>query len=274
MSLSIQTNVNSITAQENLRINSNFQSRTIQRLTSGYRINNAGDDAAGLSISKRFTSDTAKLNREARSVSDAVGQVSSANGTATIIGNMVDRMKAIAAKSASSSTESDRSSLTKEFDRLKKEINKYAEKLGDVDSQNKNSINISVEGPKVIGDKDSSSKDLNVNISFAASTSALGLDKTSVSTKEDAMKALDNIDNAMKSIENSKAQFGSTLNKLTTNESNIQASRFKEATSKIKDADMAGQLAKITRNQMFQQAGVAVLAQSNLMPQSVLSLLR
>src|SRR6202048_4137717 len=100
--LSVQTNVNSLIAQENLRVTSMFQSRTIQRLTSGYRINSSADDAAGLAVANRFRSDTAELSQGVRNANDGVSQLQIVDGGLANISMMLDRMKTLATQSASS----------------------------------------------------------------------------------------------------------------------------------------------------------------------------
>src|SRR5499427_7559796 len=101
MSFSIQTNVNSLVAQENLRVNSNFQSQTIQRLTSGYRINSSGDDAAGLAIANKYRSDTAELSQGVRNANDGVSMLQIIDGGMNNISKMLDRFRTLAMQSAS-----------------------------------------------------------------------------------------------------------------------------------------------------------------------------
>src|SRR3974390_3301606 len=101
MAFSIQTNVNSLIAQENLRVNSNFQSQTIQRLTSGYRINSSGDDAAGLAIANQFRTDTAELAQGVRNANDGISQLQIVDGGLNNISHILDRMKTLATQSAS-----------------------------------------------------------------------------------------------------------------------------------------------------------------------------
>src|SRR6478736_3003391 len=101
MSMSIQTNVNALTAQENLRANNEFQSRTIQRLTSGYRINSSGDDAAGLAVANMFHSDTAELMQGVRNANDGISQLQISDGGANNISKILDRMKTLATQAAS-----------------------------------------------------------------------------------------------------------------------------------------------------------------------------
>jgi len=130
MAFSIQTNVNSLIAQENLRVNSNFQSQTIQRLTSGYRINSSGDDAAGLAIANKFRSDTAELTQGVRNANDGVAQLQIMDGGMNNIGKMLDRLKTLATQSASSTFTGDRSVLNSEYQTLVGEIDRQAQGIG------------------------------------------------------------------------------------------------------------------------------------------------
>src|SRR5689334_18683731 len=115
MSLSIQTNVNSLLAQENLRSNSEFQARTIERLTSGYRINSSGDDAAGLAVANKFRSDSAELAQGVRNANDGISQLQIIDGGANNIAKILDRMKTLATQSASTSFTCDRTTLSNEY---------------------------------------------------------------------------------------------------------------------------------------------------------------
>ena len=130
MAFSIQTNVNSLIAQENLRVNSNFQSQTIQRLTSGYRINQSGDDAAGLAIANKFRSDVAELTQGVRNANDGVSQLQIMDGGISNIGKMLDRLKTLATQSASSTFTGDRTVLNKEYQTLVGEIDRQAQGVG------------------------------------------------------------------------------------------------------------------------------------------------
>src|ERR1043166_40665 len=130
MSISIQTNVNSLVAQENLRVNSSFQSRTIQRLTSGYRINQSGDDAAGLAIANKFRSETAELTQGVRNANDGVAQLQIMDGGMSNIGKMLDRLKTLATQSSSSTFTGDRSVLNAEYQSLITELDRQARSIG------------------------------------------------------------------------------------------------------------------------------------------------
>src|SRR6185369_9572933 len=130
MPFSIQTNVNSLIAQENLRVNSNFQNQTIQRLTSGYRINSSGDDAAGLAIANKFRSDTAELTQGVRNANDGVAQLQIMDGGMNNIGKMLDRLKTLATQSASNTFTGKRSVLNSEYQSLITEIDRQAQSIG------------------------------------------------------------------------------------------------------------------------------------------------
>ena len=130
MSLSIQTNVNSLLAQENLRVNSEFQGRTIGRLTSGYRINSSGDDAAGLAVANKFRSETAELQQGVRNANDGISTLQIIDGGLNNVSKMLDRLKTLATQSASSTFTGDRATLNTEFQALLTEIDRQAANMG------------------------------------------------------------------------------------------------------------------------------------------------
>jgi flagellin len=130
MSISIQTNVNALVAQQNLSVNSAFQSRTIQRLTSGYRINSSSDDAAGLAVANKFRSDTAELTQGVRNANDGVGQLQIMDGGLSNISTMLDRLKTLATQSASGTFTGDRGTLNNEYQSLLGEIDRQASNIG------------------------------------------------------------------------------------------------------------------------------------------------
>ena len=128
--LSIQTNVNSMNAQENLRMTTDFQGRTISRLTSGYRINQSGDDAAGLSVANKFRSDVAELTQGVRNANDGLSTLQIIDGGLSNIAKIVDRLKTLATQSASSTFTGDRSVLNTEYTSLLSEIDRQASGIG------------------------------------------------------------------------------------------------------------------------------------------------
>src|SRR5437879_9036601 len=130
MAFSIQTNVNSLIAQENLRVNSNVQGQTIQRLTSGFRINTSGDDAAGLAIANKFRSDTAELTQGVRNANDGISTLQIVDGGINNVSKMLDRLRTLATQSASDTFTGDRSVLNNEFQGLLSEIDRQAQSIG------------------------------------------------------------------------------------------------------------------------------------------------
>src|SRR3954471_3537830 len=140
MALSIQTNVNALTAQENLRANNEFQSKTIQRLTSGYRINSSGDDAAGLAVANKFRSDTAELVQGVRNANDGISTLQIIDGGTNNISKILDRMKTLATQAASSTFTGNRATLDTEFQALKGEIDRQAANVGLVSGGSANTL--------------------------------------------------------------------------------------------------------------------------------------
>jgi flagellin len=130
MAFSIQTNVNSLVAQENLRVNGDFQSRTISRLTSGYRINASGDDAAGLAVANKFRSDVAELQQGVRNANDGLSTLQIIDGGLNNISTMLDRLKTLATQSASSTFTGNRATLNNEYQALLGEIDRQADNIG------------------------------------------------------------------------------------------------------------------------------------------------
>lgn len=151
MANSIQTNVNSIIAQENLRVNGDFQSQTIQRLTSGYRINSSSDDAAGLAVANKFRSDVAELNQGVRNANDGISVLQIVDGGLNNISKMLDRLKTLATQSASATFSGDRQTLNNEYQTLLREIDRQASNVGlasgsGTASRYSNSIDVYVGG--------------------------------------------------------------------------------------------------------------------------------
>src|SRR4051794_10598552 len=128
--LSIQTNVNSMVAQENLRVNSNFQGQTITRLTSGYRINSSADDAAGLAVANKYRSDVTELMQGVRNANDGLSTLQIIDGGLNNISKMLDRLKTLATQSASGTFTGNRSTLDAEYQSILGEVNRQAANVG------------------------------------------------------------------------------------------------------------------------------------------------
>src|ERR1019366_1028040 len=148
MSLSIQTNANSLVAQENLRVNSDFQSRTIEQLTSGYRINNSSDDAAGLAVANQYRDQTAELTQGVRNGNDGISKLQIVDGGLNKISHMLDRLQTLATESASTTFTGDRATLNTEYQNLLTEIDRQADNagLGANNSSNATQIGVYIGG--------------------------------------------------------------------------------------------------------------------------------
>src|SRR5512147_50443 len=169
MAVSIQTNVNSIVAQENLRVTNEFQSRTIQRLTSGFRINSSGDDAAGLAIANKFRSDIAELSQGVRNANDGISQLQIIDGGLNNISKILDRLKTLATQSASTTFSGDRSIVDAEFKDLVAEIDRQANNIKLNQGGTLNSI-ISVY---IGGATSSASANARVDVDLSGNTNAV-----------------------------------------------------------------------------------------------------
>ena len=273
MSFSIQTNISSIVAQEHLRANSSFQDQTIQRLTSGYRINSSGDDAAGLSVANQFRNNLAELNQGVRNANDAISQLQIIDGGLNNISKMLDRLKTLATQSASDTFTGDRNTVQTEFDTLATEIDRQARnvKLDDGGQWNA-SLSIHVGGGAVFADSS-----VIVDLSSAAvDSTSLGIGTADVSTKGGADTALQALDAAVKALGVVNGIVGTGENQLSyaVNLAQSQISSYSAAESRIRDTDVAAEASNLTKAQVLQQASMAAMAQANSAPQSVMSLLK
>jgi flagellin len=183
MSLSIQTNVNSLQAQENLRVNGEFQGRTIQRLTSGFRINSSGDDAAGLSVANKFRSDTAELMQGVRNANDGISTLQIIDGGLNNVSKMLDRLKTLATQSASSTFTGDRSLMNTEYQALLTEIDRQAANVGLSVGSHGGRYNTTIS--VYVGGGGASQSNSKINIDLAGSgnridSAGLGLSGTSI----------------------------------------------------------------------------------------------
>ena len=177
--LSIQTNVDSLIAQQNLNINNNFQANTIQQLTSGYRINSAGDDAAGLAVANQYRDQIAELNQGVLNANDGASQLQIMDGGLDNISTMLDRLQTLATESASTTFTGNRSTLNNEYQSLLGEIDRQADNIGLGATNSSNIRNIGV----YIGGGQDANTNSTVSVNLANSgvgTAALGLSSTSV----------------------------------------------------------------------------------------------
>ena len=274
MALVINTNIMSLNAQRNVSASNNDLATSMQRLSSGLRVNSAKDDAAGLFTIERMTADIRGLNQAARNAADGISLAQTAEAALGQVSENLQRIRELAVQ-ASNGTVEDRTGLQAEVDLLAAEIVRV------VDAASFNGVQLldgsattPVEfqvGQDATDQIAISNVDLDVS---AANAYAVGFD---VSTDANAAQAaLTTIDADIDLVSGSRATFGATQNRFESVISSVQsyAENLSASRSRIQDADFAAETANLTKTQIMQQAGIAMLAQANSAPQNVLSLLR
>jgi flagellin len=279
MSMSVNTNLYSIDAQRNLSKSQSSLSTSMQRLSSGLRINSAADDAAGLAISQRMDAQARGMNVAIRNSNDGISLAQTADGALASVSDSLQRMRELTVQARNSTnSSSDKESLNLEFSQLSSEIGRV---LGGT----------TFNGKAIIGaDAGSLTFQVGANVttndSIAIATTNLTTDSTittvtgaSIGSAADATAlatVITNIDTAINTINSQRATFGAAQNRFNAVVSNLQSSveNQQAARSRITDADFAMETAHMSRAQILQQAGTAMVAQANQLPQSVLRLLQ
>ena len=276
MGLRISTNVTTLNAQKSLRNTQNGMERSLARLSSGYRINQAADDAAGLAISENLRGNIRGLKQASRNSEDGVSLVQVAEGGLNEISNMLIRLRELGVQAASDTIgETERKFLDVEYQQLKSEIQRIAEvtEFNGRDLLNGTGGIIDIQ----VGVHNDPFKDrISFNSSAANSTlESLALTAESLATKEQAQSSLSTVDSAMTSVNAMRANFGAMQNRLNSTIANlgIAHENLSAANSRIRDTDVASETAELTRNSILMQAGVSVLGQANQAQQIALKLL-
>ena len=275
MPLVVNTNVASINAQRNLDTSTNQLSGSVARLSSGLRITKASDDAAGLGISETLRAQIRSINQASRNANDGISLLQVADGGAANIGNLLARLRELAAQSASGILgTTERSFLDQEFVALRSEIDRISAvtEFNNVKLlSGSGNDNLSIQ----IGFRSSANDTLSLSLNDLT-TSALSLSSTNVSTAASALAALSNIDSAISAVASARATIGSLQNRIDAAVQNLAVANenITAAESRIRDADIAFETAVFTRNQILVQAGTSILAQANLLPQQALALLQ
>ena len=270
MSLFVNTNVSSLNAQRQLFDVSNSLSTSFERLSSGFRINSASDDAAGLQISERMTSQVQGLDQAVRNANDAISVVQTAEGALDETTTALQRIRTLAVQSQNgiNSTE-DRAALSAEITALKSEIDRIA---GETEFAGESLLDGNYNADFLVGANAGQS----VNVTIGTDYDTAGLNITeSVATNTNSDALLGEVDAALSVIGTQRANLGalqnrfqSTIRNLSNISENVSAAR-----SRIQDTDFATETANLTRNQIMQQASLSVLSQANQRPQAALSLL-
>ena|ERR1043166_7109631 len=279
MSLSFQTNVTSLVAEQNLRVNSDFQARTITRLTSGFRINSSSDDAGGLVVANQFRSSIAELQQGVRNANDGISILQTIDGGLNNISNILDQLKTLATQSASDTFTGNRATLNTQFTTLLGEIDRQAANIGLASGGGTGgAYNVAVSVYIGGGDTQTHSQ-VSVDLSGAANvvdSNGLGINSDTIDTAVNALAALTNITAAVASLGAVQGAVGTGENDLQYAVSLAQSQIQNEsaAESRIRDADVAAEAANLTKSQVLQQSSVAALAQANAAPQALLKLLQ
>lgn len=276
MGMRISTNVASINAQRNLVGTNRAMDTSLARLSSGFRINKASDDAAGLAISENLKGQIRGMRQANRNANDGISLVQVAEGGLQEVSNMLIRLRELAVQAASDTVgEVERKFLDVEYQQLKSEIQRITEvtTFNGRDLLNGTGGIIDIQ----VGVHNDVFKDrISFNASAANSTlESLGMSVESVATKEAAQTSISSVDSAMVSVNAIRANFGAMQNRLQSTSANLAVSdeNLSAANSRIRDADIASETADLTRNNILLQAGVSVLGQANSMQQVALKLL-
>jgi flagellin len=276
MALIINTNVSSLNAQRNLNESQNALNTSLQRLSSGLRINSAKDDAAGLFVAGQLTRDIRGINQAVRNAGDGISLGQTAEGALGEIANNLQRIREIAVQ-ASNDTVGDSSGLQLEVDQLTQEISRI------VATTNFNGVDLLSGGGTVgfqVGASGAANNRISISLDDLSSINAFAADLTAtgtvdVSTTAAASAALASLSTDIDDVNSARATYGAIQNRFEAVISNLQnyAENLTAARSRIEDADFAAETANLTRAQILQQAGVSILAQANTLPQAALTLL-
>ena len=287
MAMTINTNIASLNAQRNLNMSQSSLATSMQRLSSGLRVNSAKDDAAGLAIAERMNTQVRGMNVAIRNANDGISMAQTAEGALGKVGDSLQRMRELAVQARNSTnSNSDKDSLDKEYGELAKEIQRV---LGGTQFNGKNilgggaaSQTFQVGANTTVDDSiDIVTKNLTADstITSVAGTDNTGAGRVKIDSTANATAigaVIDGIDKAIDTISSERATLGASQSRFDSVISNLQISVENQAAarSRIMDADFASETANLSRSQILQQAGTAMIAQANQLPQQVLSLLR
>lgn len=276
MALRISTNVASLNAQKNLSRTHEGLDRSLARLSSGYRINQAADDAAGLAISENLRGQIRGMKQASRNSEDGVSLVQVAEGGLQEMSNMLIRLRELGVQAASDTIgDTERKFLDVEYQQLKSEMQRISEvtEFNGRDLLNGTGGIIDIQ----VGTHNDPFKDrISFNSSAAnASLEALSMTTEGLATKEQAQQGLSVVDSAMTSVNAMRANFGAMQNRLNSTIANLSIAHenYSAANSRIRDVDVAEETAELTRNNILMQAGVSVLGQANQAQQIAMKLL-
>ena len=287
MPQTINTNLNSLNAQRNLGTSQSSLAMSMQRLSSGLRVNSAKDDAAGLAIAERMTAQVRGMSTSIRNANDGISMAQTAEGALGKVSDSLQRMRELSVQAANATnSDSDKNSLDKEFGELAKEIQRV---LGGTSFNGQHMLGADAKAFQFQVGANTSSNDAiditSTNLTTDATiTSVAGTDNTgagravidSTATAAAIQTVIDNIDLVISTVSDQRAVMGASQSRFDSVIANLQSSVENQtaARSRIMDTDFAAETANLSRSQILQQAGNAMVAQANQLPQQVLTLLR
>ncbi len=277
MGLRIATNMAAISANRNLSKTSQDQSKTYTRLASGQRITEAGDDAAGLSISENLRAQIRSMGQAERNANDGISFAQVAEGGLTEIGNIMIRLRELAIQAASDTIgDKERGYINEESKSLLQEVDRIANVTTFNGTNLLNGQSEKAELEFQVGIRNDEADRITFNAAESdVRASTLGVDGLSMDTIDAAREAIDVVDNATSMVFGNRARLGAMQNKLhsTVNNLGVAKENLSQARSRIADADVAAETSEMVRGNILQQAGIAVLAQANSAPMQALKLL-
>lgn len=283
MALTVNTNIASLNTQRNINNSSNALTTSMQRLSTGSRINSAKDDAAGLQISNRLTSQINGLNVAVRNANDGISMAQTAEGALQQSTNILQRMRELVLQSGNGSNSAeDKASLQLEVAELQTELDRIS---GTTSFGTKKLFDENIGGAGItevsfqVGAYGSADDVIKVDFGGKRNAETLGVDLNKVNVTSATLTTKDmlgSIDDAIKNIDTQRAKFGAVQNRFDNTIANLQniSENVSAARGRIQDTDFAAETANLSKNQILQQAGTAILAQAKQLPQAVLSLLQ
>lgn len=267
----VQHNLAAANTNRQLGITTGRLSKSTEKLSSGYRINRASDDAAGLSISEKMRSQIRGLNQASDNAQDGISLIQTAEGALNEIHSMLQRMNELAVKASNDTNMSiDRDAIQDEVDQLASEVSRIA---STTQFNKKDLFNTAQTVALQVG----ANKGQSIGIALSViSANKLGIDSLDMSSNPAANKAISSLQGAIDSISKSRSKLGAIQNRLEYTISNLDSSseNTQAAESRIRDVDMASEMVKYSKNNILMQAGQSMLAQANSQTQGVLSLLQ
>lgn len=276
MGLRINTNVMALASQRSLGMNYANQNRSLERLSSGSRINRAGDDAAGLAISERLKASIRSMKQATRNANDGISLIQTAEGAMNEVGNILIRLRELSIQGASDTIgQTERGFIDKEVQKLKDEVDRIAKStefngrhLLD-GSEQELELQVGINNNKDLDRFHLSTTDL------MSTLDSLGVSNVSTATKENSQENLGALDKAITSLNEHRATLGAFQNRLnsTINNLAVYTENLSAANSRIRDTDMAEETSEMVKNQILTQTNISVLSQANAAPQAVLKLM-